>query len=41
MILPVRIASLSPAVTEILFAMERQKTIVCTDQFSDHSFVHH
>ncbi|MSR68128.1 hypothetical protein EXS65_04910 [Candidatus Peribacteria bacterium] len=31
----VRIASLSPAVTEILFAMEQQKNIVCTDQFSD------
>ncbi len=30
-----RIASLSPAVTEILFAMEQQKNIVCTDQFSD------
>jgi iron complex transport system substrate-binding protein len=30
-----RIASLSPAVTEILFALERQKNIVCTDQFSD------
>ena len=30
-----RIASLSPAVTEILFALEQQKSIVCTDQFSD------
>ena len=30
-----RIASLSPAVTEILFALERQKLIVCTDHFSD------
>ncbi len=30
-----RIASLSPAVTEILFAMEQQKNIVCTDQYSD------
>lgn len=30
-----RIASLSPAVTEILFAMERQKGIVCVDKFSD------
>ncbi len=31
-----RIASLSPAVTEILFAMERGKDIVCTDWFSDY-----
>ncbi len=30
-----RIASLSPATTEILFALEQQKNIVCTDQFSD------
>ncbi len=30
-----RIASLSPAVTEILFAMEQQKGIVCVDKFSD------
>lgn len=30
-----RIASLSPAVTEILFALEQQKKIVCTDKFSD------
>ena len=30
-----RIASLSPAVTEILFALEQQKNIVCTDHFSD------
>lgn len=30
-----RIASLSPAVTEILFALEQHKKIVCTDQFSD------
>lgn len=30
-----RIASLSPAVTEILFAMEQQKSIVCVDKFSD------
>lgn len=30
-----RIASLSPAMTEILFALEQQKKIVCTDQFSD------
>jgi iron complex transport system substrate-binding protein len=30
-----RIASLSPATTEILFAMEQGKHIVCTDQFSD------
>jgi iron complex transport system substrate-binding protein len=29
------IASLSPAVTEILFSLEQQKSIVCTDQFSD------
>lgn len=31
-----RIASLSPAVTEILFALEQQKKIVCTDKFSDY-----
>lgn len=31
-----RIASLSPAMTEILFALEQQKKIVCTDQFSDY-----
>jgi iron complex transport system substrate-binding protein len=31
----VRIASLSPAVTEILFALELQDQIVCTDQFSN------
>lgn len=30
-----RIASLSPAVTEILFALEQQKNIVCSDTFSD------
>ncbi|MBP9774180.1 MAG: ABC transporter substrate-binding protein [Candidatus Peribacteraceae bacterium] len=30
-----RIASLSPAITEILFALGREKQIVCTDQFSD------
>ncbi len=30
-----KIASLSPAVTEILFGIERQKGIVCVDQFSD------
>ena len=30
-----RVASLSPAVTEILFALGRQRRIVCTDQFSD------
>lgn len=30
-----KIASLSPAVTEILFALEQQKFVVCTDQFSD------
>lgn len=30
-----KIASLSPATTEILFALERQKQIVCTDWFSD------
>lgn len=30
-----RIASLSPAVTEILYALERQKFIVCVDKFSD------
>lgn len=30
-----RVASLSPAVTEILFALEQQKKIVCTDMFSD------
>ena len=33
---PMRIASLSPAVTEILFALEQQKKIVCTDKFSDY-----
>lgn len=31
-----RIASLSPAVTEILFAIGAEKQIVCTDQFSDY-----
>ncbi len=31
-----RIASLSPAVTEILFALEQQRHIVCTDKFSDY-----
>lgn len=31
-----RIASLSPAVTEILFALEQQRNIVCVDQFSDY-----
>ena len=31
-----RIASLSPAVTEILFALELQDCIVCTDQFSNY-----
>ncbi len=31
-----RVASLSPAVTEILFALEQQKKIVCTDTFSDY-----
>lgn len=31
----VRIASLSPAVTEILFAFELEHMIVCTDQFSN------
>lgn len=30
-----RVASLSPAVTEILFGLEQQKKIVCTDKFSD------
>lgn len=30
-----RVASLSPAVTEILFVLGLQKRIVCTDQFSD------
>lgn len=34
--LQMRIASLSPATTEILFAMEQQRNIVCTDQFSDY-----
>jgi iron complex transport system substrate-binding protein len=29
------IASLSPAITEILFALEMQDDIVCTDQFSN------
>ncbi len=33
--LQMRIASLSPAVTEILFALQQQKNIVCTDKFSD------
>jgi len=33
--LPIRIASLSPAVTEILFALGVQDQIVCTDQFSN------
>jgi iron complex transport system substrate-binding protein len=32
----VRIASLSPAVTEILFALEQQKKIVCRDRYSDY-----
>jgi iron complex transport system substrate-binding protein len=32
----VRIASLSPAVTEILFALGKGGEIVCVDQFSDH-----
>jgi iron complex transport system substrate-binding protein len=31
-----RLASLSPAVTEILFALGQGKNIVCTDQFSDY-----
>lgn len=31
----IRVASLSPAVTEILFALEQQKKIVCADKFSD------
>lgn len=31
-----RIASLSPAATEILFLLGRGKDIVCTDQFSNH-----
>lgn len=31
-----RIASLSPAITEILFAFELQDQIVCTDQFSNY-----
>lgn len=30
-----RIASLSPAITEILFALNFQEDIVCTDQFSN------
>lgn len=30
-----RIASLSPAITEILFAFDMQDDIACTDQFSD------
>ncbi|MBI3331691.1 ABC transporter substrate-binding protein [Candidatus Peregrinibacteria bacterium] len=30
-----RITSLSPAVTEILFALKKQDEIVCTDQFSN------
>lgn len=30
-----RIASLSPAVTEILFALKQEHQIVCTDQFSN------
>ncbi|PIR49945.1 hypothetical protein COU79_02140 [Candidatus Peregrinibacteria bacterium CG10_big_fil_rev_8_21_14_0_10_54_7] len=30
-----RVASLSPAVTEIFFSLGLQKRIVCTDQFSD------
>ncbi len=30
-----RIASLSPAITEILFALGLEKHIVCTDKFSD------
>jgi len=34
-IYPVRIASLSPAATEILFRMGKGKEIVCTDQFSN------
>lgn len=32
---PVRIASLSPAATEILYALGLQNQIVCTDQFSN------
>lgn len=31
-----RLSSLSPAVTEILFAMGQGRNIVCTDQFSDY-----
>jgi len=31
-----RIASLSPAITEILFALQLQDKLVCTDQFSDY-----
>lgn len=31
-----RIASLSPAITEILFALQLQDQLVCTDQFSDY-----
>ncbi|MDA1208659.1 MAG: ABC transporter substrate-binding protein [bacterium] len=31
-----KIASLSPAVTEILFAFELEEQIVCTDQFSNY-----
>ncbi len=30
-----RIASLSPAVTEILFFLEKQDDIVCVDRFSN------
>ena len=30
-----RLASLSPAVTEILFALGKEGQIVCRDQFSD------
>ncbi|PIR53675.1 hypothetical protein COU75_04935 [Candidatus Peregrinibacteria bacterium CG10_big_fil_rev_8_21_14_0_10_42_8] len=31
-----RIAFLSPAITEILFALQLQNQLVCTDQFSDY-----
>ncbi len=30
------VASLSPATTEILYAMEQQKLLLCTDKFSDY-----
>lgn len=36
MIMCMKIASLSPAITEILFALELQDFIVCTDQYSDY-----